>query len=252
MNELSTPVASSPAVVPRPQAADQLRRIVLGPNEDQILPYFLPHTPLVNLLPKKKPPSWIALGAISLITASSLIGVAALGLNWATRQADLELQGVLSLTSDRKSQIQRYEQLQHQVGAIEGQKSAYEFVTEGSPHWAEILDRLRNLLPAGVHFSRVDGDSSGTLLIRGTADSLKSVGSFMLNLRGSGYFYEPRLGMGDRMAASGSGLVDYDLSVHITHGDWLASSDGSTLSISPSVPGPSKPGSFKPKAEVAP
>lgn len=90
-------------------------------------------------------------------------------------------------------------------------------------------------MPGGVHLSQVEGDAAGTLLIRGTADSLKSVGSFMLNLRGSGYFYEPRLGMGNRPAATGSGLVEYDLAVRVAHGDWLSAAEEATSSAAPAA-----------------
>lgn len=219
MNELSTIVATSSST-PRTARVSPLVQVVLGPNEDQILPRFLPHTPRVNLLTRPKPPSVILLGIGYLAVGIVLLAMIASGLQWATGRAGAELQQVQHITKVRTLQDHRYHRLQQQIAAIDAQKSAYDFVLLGSPHWSEILDRLQGCLPEDVHLTQVKGDTSGPLLLRGTAESLQAIGRFMLNLRGSGYFYKPRLGMGDRSATS-SDVVKFDLSVLVVHGEWL-------------------------------
>lgn len=223
MNEPFNAVGSAPP--PRAKSAgsvDALVRAVLGPNEDLILPLFVPYTPKVNLLPRPKPPSWLLLGGAGLAVTAGVVVATMVSLGWLTQQTATEIQDVKRLTTERRAQEARYKTLQAQVEAVDAQKGAYEFVAKGAPRWSEVLDQLRNLMPDGVRFDKIEAAHDGLILISGKAESLRAVGQFMLNLRGSGTFYEPRLGMGDRTVEQGQSLVKYDLQVRFAHGDWLA------------------------------
>lgn len=223
MNEPFNAIAAAPP--PRARSASPVAALVgavLGPNEDLILPLFTPYAPRVNLLPRPKPPSWWLLGGAGLASTVVVLLALVVTLGTLSRQTATQIAEVKRLTAERQATEGRYRVLQKQVETVDAQKGAYEFVAKGAPRWSEILDQLRGLMPEGVRFDKIEGAHDGLIVITGKAESLKAVGQFMLNLRGSGTFYEPRLGMGDRTLEHGQPLVKYDLQVRFAHGDWLA------------------------------
>lgn len=222
MNEPFNAVGSAPPPRPRGAGLDALVGAVLGPNEDLILPLFVPYTPRVNLLPKPKPPSWWLLGGAGLAVTAVVLVATMVSLGWLSQQTAFETQEVKRLTTERRAEEARYKTLQAQVEVVDAQKGAYEFVAKGAPRWSEVLDQLRNLMPEGVRFDKIEAAHDGLILINGKAENLRAVGQFMLNLRGSGTFYEPRLGMGDRTIENGQSLVKYDLQVRFAHPEWLS------------------------------
>lgn len=235
MNEPFNAIAAAPS--PRAPAAspfDALKGAILGPNEDLILPFFVPYTPRVNLLPRPKPPSWWLLGGAGFSATAVLLVALLVSLGWLGQQTALEIEEVKRQTTERRAADARYRTLLSQVEVVDAQKGAYEFVAKGAPRWSEVLDQLRGLMPEGVRFDKIEGAHDGLILISGKAETLRAVGQFMLNLRGSGTFYEPRLGMGDRLDENGQSLVKYDLQVRFAHGDWLANPE--FADATPSVP----------------
>ncbi|HEY9856132.1 MAG TPA: PilN domain-containing protein [Stenomitos sp.] len=242
MNEPFNAIGTAPP--PRPRGASPwtaLAGAVLGPNEDLLLPLFTPYTPRVNLLPRPKPPSWWVLGGAGLAVTAVVLVAFALSLGWLSRQTADEIEAVKHLTTTRQAAEGRYRVLQSQVEAIDAQKGAYEFVATGAPKWSEILDRLRSLMPEGVRFDKIEGTHDGLIVITGKAENLRAVGQFMLNLRGSGTFYEPRLGMGDRTLENGQPLVKYDLQVRFAHGEWLANPEFTAATPSRDASGSAAP-----------
>lgn len=212
-------VSTPPFERARGGVLDALVKLVLGPNEDDLLPLFTPYMPRLNLLAAPKPPSWLLLGGLSLLISALVIGAVSVGLTMFSQRMDGDIQQIKQLTTVRRAAEQNYKSLQHQVDAIDAQKGAFEFVAGGSPRWADILDKLRGLMPSDVRIERLEGTPDGALYLKGKAASLKTIGSFMLNLRGSGFFYEPQLGMGNREKPDAP--VDFDLQVKVAHGEWL-------------------------------
>jgi len=242
MNEPFNAIGTAPP--PRARGAsplDALAGAILGPNEDLILPFFTPYTPRVNLLPKPKPPSWWLLGGSGLVATAVVLVAVVFSLGWLSQQTATEIEQVKRLTAERKAAEGRYRVMQAQVEAIDAQKGAYEFVAKGAPQWSEIMDQLRGLMPEGVRFDKIEGAHDGLIVISGKAESLRAIGQFMLNLRGSGTFYEPRLGMGDRTLEHGQSLVKYDLQVRFAHGEWLANPEFAAATPSQPASGSTAP-----------
>jgi Tfp pilus assembly protein PilN len=223
---------------PRSKQWDALVTTLLGPNEDRLLPVFLPYTPKVNLLPPPAPLPWPVLTAIALGCATLLVATGWFALGWVIRTSEADLQQVQTMTQQRQAETKRLQTLQHQVDAIDAEKQAYDFVRKGSPRWSDILARLSMLTPEGIRFDKVSGLPDGTLFVDGKADSLTALGHLMVNMRGSGFFHHPKLGMGQRVQVAGGSVIQFDLGVSVQPGEWLENPEYMALSrtASPSTP----------------
>lgn len=214
-----------------------LARAVLGPNEDLLLGPYTPYLPTFNLAPSPQPPSIPLLMTVATLVATVTVGGAWLAFSAHLQAMDAEIRETEAAAARMKLENQRYEATDRMVKRITAQKTALDKVAGGAPRWAEILDALRQLTPPGLRYSSVKGDASGMVYLQGQAEDLKALGSFMVNLRGSGSFYNPSLGMGQRKEVDGNRVVSFDLRTRVTTPDWLVSPEFLPASPSPNVGG---------------
>lgn len=225
MNEPKSDVLTEaePAEPRQPGPLAPLAKLVLGPNEDLLLRPYTPYLPAFNLAPAPQPPSIPLLMAVATLLSAVLVGGAWLAFSAHLQAIDAQIQETEAQAARMKLENQRYETLDRMVKLVASQKTALDTVAGGAPRWASILDALRTYTPSGLRYSSVKGDASGMLYLQGQAEDLKSLGSFMVNLRGSGSFYRPSLGMGRRQEVEGQRVVNFDLRTRVITPDWLVS-----------------------------
>ena len=87
--------------------------------------------------------------------------------------------------------------------------------------WSEAFKHFSLIVPAGVWFDSLEGNSSGKTKIKITGGALNYVtlGQFMAALESSGYFMNPQLRYVRRTTLKGRDTVSYEITCETKKGD---------------------------------
>ena len=181
---------------------------VLGPNEEQALPRFLPYAPRFNLRPARKGlPLW-TLPLIAAVAALLVLLPVAGVVRMLTDQTVEAIADTARKSEMRLKEDAQYEAARKRLKQVLGEKEALDNVAGGGLRWSVLLDRIREQLPPGVRITLVQAAANGKVVIEGECRDIRSLGAFMVYLRayrdqaGRSFFRRPQLFYSERRKLS--------------------------------------------------
>jgi Tfp pilus assembly protein PilN len=186
---------------------------VLGPNEDQALPRFMPYAPRFNLRPRRQGlPLW-ALPLIGAVLALLLVVPVAGAVQLIIANTQVDIEDAKSKATMRLKETAQYDAAQRRLEQLEAEKDALDRVAASGPRWSVLLDRLREQLPPGVRLTLIDADAGGKVTIEGESADIRALGTFIVYLRayrdpaGKRFFEHPELFSTERPQRAGGLLL---------------------------------------------
>lgn len=190
MNETTAEVSAAPK---KKNTTERVFLKVVGANEDERISTYAPYYPRFNLKPAKPLPTLMAVGAVSLTVAFAAAFTARIVLEGQvtdTQFKSLALENEIKADQEMTKILQ---QIANQRKEAESQLALFQDVDERLFRWSNAVDTFRCLVPPNLRLTSLKGDSDGQFFINGQSQDLGSIGFLMLNMRGSGLFYKPKL-----------------------------------------------------------
>ena len=180
----------------------------------------------INLLPRKEKKPFPLMKAGSLaVLLFILVWLAAFGLQ---AKRTLELRAELeSLTAQK--QVLQQELASHRkelgpaavFGATEEQSALIRNLLVERVLWSEVFKQFSRVVPSGVWFDSLEGNSSGRteIKIMGGALNYPTMGQFMTAMEKSGYFVNPQLSYARKTVVKGRDIVAFQITCETKRGE---------------------------------
>lgn len=180
----------------------------------------------INLLPRKEKKPFPLVKASSLVVLLfAFAWLAAFGLQ--VKRA-LELKKELGSLTAQKQMLQQV-LVSHQkelgpaavFGATEEQSALIRNLLVERVLWSEVFKQFSLIVPSGVWFDTLEGNSSGRteIKIMGGAVNYPTMGQFMTAMEKSGYFANPQLRSARKAVVKGREVVAFQITCETKRGE---------------------------------
>lgn len=190
MNETTAELSATPK---KKNTTERVFLKIVGANEDEKISTYAPYYPRFNLKPAKPLPTLMAVGAVSVTVAIAAAFTARIVLETQVNDTKFKAEELQREIESEQQMVKLIEQVNNQRKEAEGQLNLFQNVDDRLFRWSNAMDTFRCLVPSNLRLTSLKGDSDGQFFINGQSEDLGSIGYLMLNMRGSGLFYKPKL-----------------------------------------------------------
>jgi Tfp pilus assembly protein PilN len=180
----------------------------------------------INLLPRKekKPFPLVRTGSLAVL----LFAVAWIALFGLQAKRTLDVKKELGSLTTQKQMLQQV-LISNQkelgpaavFGATEEQSALIRNLLVERVLWSEVFKQFSLIVPSGVWFDTLEGDSSGKteIKITGGAVNYPTMGQFMNAMEKSGYFANPQLRSARKAVVKGREIVAFQITCETKRGE---------------------------------
>lgn len=195
MNETiaEAPIAARLPLKRKKQLSERAFLWIVGSNELDVVQRHSPYYPDFNLIPRKPLPTFLVVAIGSLVLGGFIALTAFLILNSLVSDTEIKFEELKREIAFQQALQKMIEKADQRKVVAESQLQLFKAVQERLFSWSNALDVFRCLTPCDVRLTSLKADNAGQVLADGQSYDLSSIGFLMLNLRGSGLFYKPKL-----------------------------------------------------------
>ncbi|HBN08687.1 MAG TPA: hypothetical protein DD435_08580 [Cyanobacteria bacterium UBA8530] len=181
---------------PQKKKSDPVKRVflgVVGKSELDVIKSYSSYYPRFDLVPLKPLPTFLHVGVTSLVLGGAIGLIAFMVLNSLITDTQFKAEELKSEIAIQRLRASKLAKAEESKVMAEAQLKLFKVVDNRLFKWSSALDIFRCLTPYDVRLTSLTADSTGQLLADGQSNDLASIGFLMLNLRGSGLFFKPKL-----------------------------------------------------------
>ncbi len=178
---------------------------------------MMPAADYINLLPRQEKQAQRPGFRTIAVAVFVLVWIILFGLKFKQRW-DLEAK-LGSLTAQKKIVEGQVASIRASLGITDGtgtnpdRASLIQNLLKERVLWSEVFKQFSRIIPRGVWFDSLEGNSVGTaqIKIRGGSFNYTSVADFMLAMEQSGYFAKPQLLYAQKTVVQGREVINFEI-----------------------------------------